>query len=100
MFCGKGKILMDMRAAVIKRIDNLLLEKGWKSSELIRRSGVNQTTLSEIRQGRTKSPQLDTVGKIADGFGLTLSEFFKDKVFEKEKSPSNEKSEYVFIKIE
>lgn len=91
---------MDMRSAVIKRIDNLLLEKGWKTSELLRKSGVKQSTLAEIRQGRTKNPQLDTVAKIADGFGLTLAEFFKDKVFEKQKPHSNEKSEYVFIQIE
>lgn len=76
---------MDLREALIKRIDKLLLQKGWRTSDLIRRSGVNQTTLTEIRQGRTKNPQLDTIDKIATGFGLTLADFFKDEVFEKEK---------------
>ncbi|MGH2319803.1 helix-turn-helix domain-containing protein [Planococcus sp. SE5232] len=90
---------MNLRAAVIKRIDNLLFEKGWKTSELIRRSGVHQTTLSELRQGRTKNPQLDTLDKIAIGFGLTLSEFFKDEVFEKERPKQNEKLEYKFLEI-
>ena len=90
---------MNLRAAVIKRIDNLLFEKGWKTSELIRRSGVHQTTLSELRQGRTKNPQIDTLDKIATGFGLTLSEFFKDEVFEKERPVQNEKLEYKFLEI-
>ena len=90
---------MNLRAAVIRRIDNLLFEKGWKTSELIRRSGVHQTTLSELRQGRTKNPQLDTLDKIATGFGLTLSEFFKDEVFEKERPKQNEKLEYKFLEI-
>jgi len=90
---------MNLREAVIKRIDNLLFEKGWKTSELIRRSGVHQTTFSELRKGRTKNPQLDTVDKIATGFGLTLSEFFKDEIFEKEKLKSNEKLEYKFLEI-
>lgn len=88
---------MDLRIALIKRIDNLLLEKGWKTSELIRRSGVHQTTMSEIRQGRTKNPQLDTIDKIATGFGLTLAEFFQDRVFEKEESKRNGEGEYKFL---
>ncbi|MGE6370573.1 helix-turn-helix domain-containing protein [Planococcus kocurii] len=88
---------MDLRKALIIRIDNLLIEKGWKTSELIRRSGVHQTTMSEIRQGRTKNPQLDTIDKIATGFGLTLGEFFADKVFEKEQSQSIENVEYKFL---
>ena len=90
---------MNLRAAVIKRIDNLLFQKGWKTSELIRRSGVHQTTLSEIRQGRTKNPQLDTLDKISKGFGLTLSEFFNDEVFEKKRPEQNEKLEYKFLEI-
>ena len=90
---------MDLRKAIIKRIDNLLLEKGWKTSELIRRSGVHQTTMTEIRQGRTKNPQVDTIDKIATGFGMTLAEFFQDKVFEKEKPRSNEEGGYKFIEI-
>lgn len=89
---------MDLRKAIIKRIDNLLLEKGWKTSELIRRSGVHQTTMTEIRTGRTKNPQIDTVDKIATGFGMTLAEFFQDKVFEKEKPRSNVEG-YRFIEI-
>lgn len=91
---------MELRVAVLKRIDNLLFEKGWKTSELIRRSGVHQTTLSELRQGRTKNPQLDTLDKIATGFGLTLSEFFKDELFEKEVRKPKEILNYKFIEIE
>jgi len=72
---------MNVHEAVRKRIETLLLEKGWGLSELSRRSGVNQSTLSEIMSGRSKHPRVITLKKIAFAFDLTLSDFFDYESF-------------------
>lgn len=72
---------MDVHEAVTVRLRTLLKEKGWTATELINRSGVNQSTISEIMSGRSKYPRIITLKKIAHGFDMTLSEFFDDDVF-------------------
>lgn len=72
---------MDINEAITERIKNLCEEKGWTTNELIRRSGVNQSTISEIMSGRSKYPRIITLKKIAEGFGMTLSDFFRDELF-------------------
>lgn len=73
---------MQIDEAVTTRIKSLLKEKGWTANELIRRSGVNQSTIAEIMAGRSKFPRISTIAKVSRGFGMTLSEFFDDDVFE------------------
>ena len=36
----------------MKRLTQLRLERGWSKSELARRAGLNQTTVSAIENGR------------------------------------------------
>lgn len=72
---------MEVNEAIRLRIDRLLKEKGWIYNELIKRSGINQTTLSEFKSGRSKTITVRTVEKIALGFGMNLSQFFNDELF-------------------
>ncbi|MGE0445649.1 MAG: helix-turn-helix domain-containing protein [Vicinamibacterales bacterium] len=37
------------------------------------RVGVNQTTISKLEAGEVASPRLDTLQKLADGYGVDLS---------------------------
>jgi len=73
---------MQIDEAVTTRIQQLLKERGWTANELIRRSGVKQSTMAEIMSGRSKYPRINTIKNIAHGFGMTLSEFFNHKMFE------------------
>lgn len=82
---------MDIHQAVTERVKSLCKEKGWTINELVKRSGVNQSTISEIMSGRSKHPRIITVEKIAHGFGMSLSEFFDDELFSK-LNEENEKS--------
>lgn len=77
---------MDVHEAVTERVRTLLKERGWTANELIRRSNVNQSTISEIMSGRSKYPRIITLKKIAHGFDMTLSEFFDDDLFSDLKS--------------
>lgn len=73
---------MDIHEAVKYRINELCHERDWNVNELIRRSGVNQSTVSELMTGRSKHPRISTLKKLSDGFGITLSDFFDDDIFE------------------
>ena len=73
---------MGINEAITTRVRLLCKEKGWTTNELIRRSNVNQSTVSEIMSGRSKYPRIITIEKLAHGFGMTLSEFFDDDIFE------------------
>lgn len=72
---------MQIDEAVTTRIQQLLKDRGWTANELIKRSGINQSTIAEIMAGRSKYPRISTIQKISHGFGMTLSEFFDDDVF-------------------
>ncbi|PTY77208.1 hypothetical protein B5V89_15515 [Heyndrickxia sporothermodurans] len=72
---------MEIREAVKTRIENLCKERDWTLNELIKRSGVHQPTISEFMNGRSKYPQINTIKKLSLGFGITLSEFFNDDIF-------------------
>lgn len=77
----RRKVSMEINQAISLRIRSLCTEKGWTINELARRSRVNQSTISEFMTGRSKYPQMNTIVKIAQGFGMTLSEFFDDELF-------------------
>ncbi|NCU19113.1 helix-turn-helix transcriptional regulator [Pallidibacillus pasinlerensis] len=72
-----------MVQAIIHRINHLCNEYDMSIYELSKLSGVNQSTLNEIMQERSKKPRIDTMKKIAFGFGMRLPEFFDDPVFDR-----------------
>ncbi|NVN92483.1 MAG: helix-turn-helix transcriptional regulator [Desulfuromonadales bacterium] len=48
-------------------------------AEVSRRSGVSQARISEIVSGKTQNPRWDTMVKIAEALGLSVSVFENDK---------------------
>lgn len=73
---------MNVGEAIKERILTLCSQRGWTINELVRRSGVNQSTLSEIMSGRSKYPRINTLEKISNGFEISLSDFFDDDIFQ------------------
>lgn len=68
---------MDVTAKwLIDRIDNLRGEKNMSEYRLCELSGVTTSTMSAMRR-RTSMPQIQTIIKICDVFGISLSDFFK-----------------------
>ena len=59
------------------KIIRLRSEKGVSQNTLARRSGIGQSTLSEI-ESKKKSPNVVTLEKICIALDLTLAEFFAD----------------------
>lgn len=50
---------------VARNIEAAMARKGTNSAELARRSGVNPTAVYDILSGKSRSPRLDTLHKIA-----------------------------------
>lgn len=79
---GEEKEMVTMVEAVVRRINNLCEVHNMSIYELSKLSGVSQSTLNEIMQGRSSRPRIDTLKKVAFGFNMTLSDFFNDPIFE------------------
>lgn len=63
----------------IERIKYFCNKRGISINHLSTMSGVKQSTLDNIMQGKTKSPGTVTIHKIANALNMTLSEFVNFK---------------------
>lgn len=75
-----------------EKIQYLCGENGIKPAHLCKESNIPKSTLSELKQGRTKTLSTQTLSKIANYFGVSLDYFdvdsideAKDELFEKRK---------------
>ncbi len=75
---------MKLQRAVALRISNLLIKHNMSRYALCKKVIMPEQTLKNIIDERNKDIQLSTLAKIADGFGLSLEEFFNDTLFSKE----------------
>ena len=60
------------------RIKELLKIRGWSVYQLSQRSGIPQSTLSNLFL-RNNAPTIPTLEKICEGLGITVAEFFGDQ---------------------
>ena len=63
---------------VINRIEELCEKRQMTRYRLAQVSGIEQSTLS-ILLNRNSLPNIITLSKICDGFGITLSQFFMEE---------------------
>ena len=75
---------MKLQRAVALRISNLLIKNNISRYALCKKIVMPEQTLKNIIDERNKDIELSTVAKIADGFGLSLEEFFNDSLFNKD----------------
>lgn len=50
---------------------------GLSQAELARRSGVKQSVISDIENGHTKSPRVETLMALAAALGFDWTEFYQ-----------------------
>ena len=72
---------MTVNSAVAKRIATLLKEKNMSQYRLEQESGIQHGSMQCIMNGRNKTVTLSTVMMLAKGFGISLTEFLDDEVF-------------------
>ena len=73
---------MTVNDAVTKRITKLLKEKNMSQYRLEIESGIQHGSMQCIMNGRNKTVTLTTAIMLAKGFGISLSEFLDDEIFE------------------
>ena len=75
---------MTVNDAVARRISKLLRERNMSQYRLEQESGIQHGSMQCIMNGRNKTVTLSTVIMIARGFGMSLTDFLDDDVFDSE----------------
>lgn len=74
----QGEVIVAQGTARL-RVPELLKERDWSISELMRRSGLSYPTVHQLAKGGGKGPvSLDTALAIANAFGISLEELIVD----------------------
>jgi len=66
---------------ISERIRELCQERGLTPNGFSYVAGVPQSTIKSILNDETKSPEVITIKKLCDGFGITLAQFFDTEAF-------------------
>lgn len=74
--------MIKLSEAIAKRVKYLLKEQNMTQYQLYIKSGVPQTTISAIVRNLHERPYVTVIYDIAQGFGVSLSEFFNSPVFD------------------
>lgn len=72
---------MYLSDAVRERIKFYLEKNNMSLWALFKASGVPMSTLAAFMSRRTELIKLDTLLHICEGFDITLTDFFEDKIF-------------------
>ena len=72
---------MTIGEAVRRRILQLCRERDFSVNALSNRSGVTQSTVTNIVSGRNRSTTVSTIQKLCDGLDITIEEFFHSELF-------------------
>lgn len=73
---------MNIGEAVKLRILGLCKEHDISINKLCGISGVTQSTVNNIVNGRNRSTTVSTIKKLCDGLGITIEEFFHSELFQ------------------
>ena len=72
---------MQIGEAVRLRILELCESRKITVNKLATLSGVTQSTLNNIVSGRNNSTTVATIKKICDGLGISINDFFNNRLF-------------------
>lgn len=68
---------------VLKKINQMRLERNWSVYRLSTESGLPQSTITNMFNRETL-PSIITLQALCDGFGITMAEFFTEDTAEKD----------------
>ncbi len=75
---------MKLTDAVILRIEQLCIEYNMNKYQLLKASGVPQSTLTSIKKKRSNFVKISTLYSICEGFGISLEQFLNSPLFARE----------------
>jgi len=68
---------------VARNIEALMEQKGLDAAKLARLAGLNPTGIYDIIKGKSRSPKIETIGKIAKGLGVPVALIFSGQLAER-----------------
>ena len=75
---------MKLSEAVAIRLGEIMAERGVTQYRLSILSGVAQSTISYLRNGKTQAINLVAIHEIMDGLGMELAHFFDSPLFKRD----------------
>ena len=72
---------MKLNDVIAKKINKILIENNITVNKLYNMSCLTQSTVDSLINGKSKNPILLTIVRICAGLGISLEEFFNDKLF-------------------
>lgn len=72
---------MKNKIDVTNRIQQLADERGWTEYRLVKASGLAASTVANIFH-RGTTPSLSTLETLCNTFGISLSQFFDDELYQ------------------
>lgn len=82
---------MLIHDALAARMLQLAEERNKTVAEVAKAGGLRQSTVSEIMQGRSVHPRINTIQMYCKGCGITMSEFFDSEIFNVDEVSEKEK---------
>ncbi len=73
---------MTLSEALSNRVNKLLKIKSFSQYKLFKLSGVSQSTISDVRNMKNGTVNTRIIFEIAQGFGMSIREFFDDPIFD------------------
>lgn len=73
---------MKIQEAVQERIEQLCKEKKMTVYALSYQSAMPSSTVKSIINGQSKNPGIVNIKKIAEGFDMSIKEFFDSELFD------------------
>lgn len=77
-----GGVKMELNEMIGERINNLCKENNLSINRLASICGLRQSTISNILNGNSKNPTINSIKKICNGLGISLATFFDDPIFD------------------
>lgn len=71
----------NLQEAVVRRINQLCKQRNWTYYRLAIEAELSPRTINYIVEGKNKSINLNTIKKIADACGISITEFFEATYF-------------------
>lgn len=73
---------MNAKKAVAQRIIELCRQRGIAINTLANDAGISPSTVYSMLNAKSKNPGIVTIKKVCDGMGISLREFFDNKLFD------------------
>lgn len=75
---------MKLNEAIAKRLNELLSEKSMTAYALFMKSGVSQSTISDLKNMNNTGVNLRILYELCEGFEIGINEFFDSPLFTRE----------------